>query len=42
MVLDAIRNQVFWVLPNGMPHLGALDAEQAELRDEVRQPRPTI
>jgi NAD(P)-dependent dehydrogenase (short-subunit alcohol dehydrogenase family) len=42
MVLDAIRNQVFWVLPNGMPHLGALDAELAELRDEVRQPRPTI
>jgi NAD(P)-dependent dehydrogenase (short-subunit alcohol dehydrogenase family) len=42
MVVDAIRNRVFWVLPNGTPHLSALDAELAELHAEAERPGPAI
>jgi NAD(P)-dependent dehydrogenase (short-subunit alcohol dehydrogenase family) len=40
MVLDAIRERTFWVLPNGAIHLPALDAELAELRTDVPRPDP--
>ena len=36
IVVDAIRNRVFWVLPNGAPHLDLLDAELEELREQAR------
>jgi NAD(P)-dependent dehydrogenase (short-subunit alcohol dehydrogenase family) len=38
MVLDAVREGVFWVFPNGAPHLAYLDAEIAALHADARSP----
>jgi hypothetical protein len=44
MVLDAVRENVFWVFPNGAPHLEYLDAEvdalHADAASPVNNPEP--
>ena len=39
MVVDAVRNDEFWVLPNGAPHLDLLDRELDELRAAAHRAR---
>jgi NAD(P)-dependent dehydrogenase (short-subunit alcohol dehydrogenase family) len=42
MVVDAVRNDEFWVLPNGAPHVDLLDRELDELRAAAHRSRGPV